>query len=166
MSRKGIKNKRTLIREQRMLEAAKNAARTADRSADSAVLLDSLGVMEAGMRYFLGRFQAESAEKKPDWGKADAALLQAVAIAKDITPYRHPRLATMKLAHDPNANRLNELSREELRARMHFEVNRAWSHPADAAGGRRERPATASCMVLFDLAMRHAASLAVRDHIV
>ena len=77
MSRKGIKNKRTLIREQRMLEAAKNAARTADRSADSAVLLDSLGVMEAGMRYFLGRFQAESAEKKPDWGKADAALLQA-----------------------------------------------------------------------------------------
>ena len=118
MSRKGIKNKRTLIREQRMLEAAKNAARTADRSADSAVLLDSLGVMEAGMRYFLGRFQAESAEKKPDWGKADAALLQAVAIAKYITPYRHPRLATMKLAHDPNANRLNELSREELRARI------------------------------------------------
>jgi hypothetical protein len=75
-----------------VIEAAKNAARAADRSTDGVVLLDSIDVMEAGMRYFFGRFQAERAEKKPDWGKADAALLQAVAIAKDITPYRHPRL--------------------------------------------------------------------------
>ena len=101
-----------------MIEAAKNAAHAANRSTDGALLLDSLDVMEAGMRYFFSRFQAERAEEKPRRDKADAALLQAVAIAKDIAPYRHPRLATMKLASDPNANKFNELSREELRARI------------------------------------------------
>src|SRR5271170_4279117 len=67
------------IREQRMIEAAKIAARAADGSTDGVVLLDSLDVMEVGMRYFFGRFQTEKAEKKPDWDKADSALLQAVA---------------------------------------------------------------------------------------
>ena len=129
-SRKGIRNKRTLIREQRMIEAAKNAARTADRSIDGVVLLDSIEVMEAGMRYFFGRFQAESAEKKPDWDKADAAFLQAVAIAKDITPYRHPRLATMKLATDPNARKLSDMSREELRQKIISEVIELGLFPA------------------------------------
>jgi hypothetical protein len=75
--------------------------------------------MEAGMRYFFARFLTEKAEKKPDWDTADSALLQAVAIAKDITPYRHARLATMKLSYDPNGDRpLNELSREELRQKV------------------------------------------------
>jgi hypothetical protein len=119
MSRKGIKNKRTLIREQRMIEAARNAARAADGSTDGGVLLDCLDVMEAGMRYFFGRFQTEKAEKKPDWDTADSALLHAVAIAKDITPYRHPRLTTMKVSHDPNADRpLDDLTREELRRQV------------------------------------------------
>jgi hypothetical protein len=119
MSRKGIKNKRTLIREQRMIEAARNAARAADGSTDGGVLLDCLDVMEAGMRYFFGRFQTENAEKKPDWDTADSALLHAVAIAKDITPYRHPRLTTMKVSHDPNADPpLDDLTREELRQQI------------------------------------------------
>ena len=99
-----------------MLEAAKSAARAANGSTEGAILLDSLDVMEAGMQYFFARFQAERAEKKPDWDKADAALLQAVAIAKDITPYCRPRLTAMKIAHDPNSDRsLDNMSREELR---------------------------------------------------
>jgi hypothetical protein len=130
MSRKGIKSKRTLIREQRDDRAAKHAAHTAGGSIDDAVLLDSLDVMEAGMRYFFGRFHAEKAEKNPDWDKADAALLQAVAIAKDITPYRHARRATMKLASDPNARRLSEMSREELRQKIVSEVIELGLFPA------------------------------------
>jgi hypothetical protein len=58
-------------------------------------------------------------KRNPDWDTADSALLHAVAIAKDITPYRHPRLTTMKVSHDPNADRpLDDLTREELRRQV------------------------------------------------
>jgi hypothetical protein len=111
----GSRNKKTLIREQRIREAAKLAR----GPEEGAILLDCLDVMEAGMRYFFGRFQTEKAEKKPDWDTADSALLHAVAIAKDITPYRHPRLTTMKVSHDPNADPpLDDLTREELRQQI------------------------------------------------
>jgi hypothetical protein len=104
-----------LIREQRIREAAKLAR----GPEEGAILLDSLQIMEAGMRYFFGRFQTGVAEKLPNDARVRADILDAVSIAKDITPYRHPRLTTMKVSHDPNADPpLDDLTREELRQQI------------------------------------------------
>jgi hypothetical protein len=104
-----------LIREQRIREAAKLAR----GPEEGAILLDSLQIMEAGMRYFFGRFQTGVAEKSPNDARVRADILDAISIAKDIAPYRYARLSAMKLASDPNAARaLDDLSKAELRQQI------------------------------------------------
>jgi hypothetical protein len=93
----GSRKKKSLAREQRICEAA----RLARVSENDAVWIDSLQVMEAAMQYFFGRFQAGMAEKTPDDAQVRADILDAIAIAKIIAAYRHPRVATMRLATDP-----------------------------------------------------------------
>jgi hypothetical protein len=40
-----------------------------------------------------------------------------------MAPYQHPRMATMKIAHDPNANpSLDGLSKEELRRKIEHDL--------------------------------------------
>jgi hypothetical protein len=47
------------------------------------------------------------------------AARDAFLIAEKMAPYQHPRMATMKIAHDPKADRsLDSLSREELRQQV------------------------------------------------
>jgi hypothetical protein len=63
--------------------------------------LDSLHVMEVGMRHFF----AEAMHAKTNKGKSeiiDANLLQAVSIAEKIAPYRHARLSAVKVAANPD----------------------------------------------------------------
>ena len=63
--------------------------------------LDSLHVMEVGMRHFFAKAMHAKANK----GKmetVDANILQAVSIAEKIAPYRHARLSAVKLAGDSN----------------------------------------------------------------
>ena len=63
--------------------------------------LDSLHVMEVGMRHFFAKaMHAKTNKGKPEI--IDANMLQAVSIAEKIAPYRHARLSAVKLAGDPN----------------------------------------------------------------
>ena len=64
--------------------------------------IDSLHVMEIGMRHFLTKAMTAKANKgKPE--VVDENMLQAVSIAEKIAPYRHARLSAVKLAGDPNS---------------------------------------------------------------
>jgi hypothetical protein len=63
--------------------------------------LDSLHVMEEGMRHFYVRAMAAKQTKQSD-KVIDAAMIQAVQIAEKVAPYRHARLSAVRLAGDPN----------------------------------------------------------------
>jgi hypothetical protein len=62
-SRKGIKNKRTILREQRMAEATKAAA---DGKVDTSIRKDGVEVMEEAMLYFFAL--AEQERRRGDKG--------------------------------------------------------------------------------------------------
>ena len=81
--------------------------------------LDSLHVMEVGMRHFLAKaMHAKANEGKPE--TIDANMLQAVSIAEKIAPYKHARLSAVKLAGDPNnpARFKDDATADELRAEL------------------------------------------------
>ncbi len=107
----GSKNRRTLLLEQRMR----------DRAAGTEVVqFDSLKIMDDCMNYFYRRFvQIRAKAKNIDDDKVRNAARDAFAVAERMAPYQHPRMATMKITHDPNADRsLDDMSREELRQQI------------------------------------------------
>jgi hypothetical protein len=123
MSRtKGARNKRTLLREAQIRQRAIEAAGMAKATDDGTILLDSTAVMETGMRYFIERFNAGRACKKPNPDRVAADLRDAMAIAREANPYRYARLAVMKLATDPNTPKLDQVSKEELRRQIILEA--------------------------------------------
>jgi hypothetical protein len=85
---------------------------------DRGEFLDALVVLEEGTRHFYARAaQLKSMNAKPE--EVDASLLKAVDIAAKIAPYRHHRLAAIKLNKDPVDPALREeASLEELRIEM------------------------------------------------
>jgi hypothetical protein len=97
----GAKNKRTLIREARMREASVQAQRQL-ASISNAARLDSLWVMEEAMSYFYRRAMTESSRSAGNCNQVRDDLLQAVAIAKEIALYRHPRLSAVKVSAIPS----------------------------------------------------------------
>src|SRR5262249_27764473 len=106
------KNRRTLLREAEL------------KIVDRGEFLDSLVVLEEGMRHFYSRaMQLKAVGGKPEL--VDASLLEAVKIAEKIAPYRHHKLAAIKLNKDPVEPRFRKgASMEELRAEMqrHLEI--------------------------------------------
>jgi hypothetical protein len=74
--------------------------------------------MEEGMRHFFAKaMQAKANNGKPEI--IDANILQAVSIAEKIAPYRHHKLAAIKLDKDPLPPGLRQdASLEELEAEM------------------------------------------------
>jgi hypothetical protein len=67
--------------------------------------------------------QIKTKAKGIDDEKLQNAARDAFAIAEKIAPYQHPRMATMKIAHDPNANpSLDGLSKEELRRKIEHDL--------------------------------------------
>ena len=63
--------------------------------------LDSLFVMEEGMRhYFSKAMQAKTNNMKPEI--VDNYMQKAIDVAEKVAPYRHARLSAVKLAGDPN----------------------------------------------------------------
>jgi len=70
-------------------------------------------------RHFYLRATAAKQTKQPD-EVIDAAMIQAVQIAKKIAPYRHARLSAVTLGGDPNnpARFKDDASIEELRAEV------------------------------------------------
>jgi hypothetical protein len=105
---KGAKNKRTLLREaeQKLLSVKRED------------FLDAMVVLEEGMRHFYSRaVQLKTANGNPK--EIDDNLLKAVDIAEKVMPYRHHRLAAIKLDKDPIAHGVREnASLAELEAEM------------------------------------------------
>ena len=85
---------------------------------DRGEFLDSLVVLEEGMRHFYTRaMQLKAVGGKPD--EVDANLLKAVDTAEKVMPYRHHRLAAIKLDKDPLPPGLRQdASLKELEAEM------------------------------------------------
>ena len=118
---KGSKTKRILVRDaeaklmadQRRAKA-KSLLTTLDR-------LDCLAVMESAMERFFIRAVVAPVDEK----QSDADLDHAVSIAAMIAPYRHARLAAMKLAGDPNEPLIpDNMTMEQLRQDIVSEVAR------------------------------------------
>ena len=85
---------------------------------DGTEILDCLYVMETGMRYFFMRAQA-ARNVKGNEAVVRANMLEAVNIAEKIAPYRHHRLAAIKLNKDPITAGLHDnASLAELEAEM------------------------------------------------
>jgi hypothetical protein len=107
------KNRATILRE---AEEATFARGLVGREQE---FLDSLHVMEVGMRHFFAKAMHAKANKgKPE--TIDANMLQAVSIAEKIAPYRHARLSAVKLAGDPNntVRFRDDATADELRAEL------------------------------------------------
>ena len=106
---KGAKNRRTLLRE---------AEADIAHAKDGTEILDCLYVMETGMRYFFMRAQA-ARNVKGNEAVVRANMLEAVNIAEKIAPYRHHRLAAIKLNRDPITAGLHDnASLAELEAEL------------------------------------------------
>jgi hypothetical protein len=83
-SRKGIKNKRTLLREANMREAATRAQLGIAISDDESIRADSLAVMENAMTFFYQLAQNEKRRNKhADVEAIRENLREAVTIAKE-----------------------------------------------------------------------------------
>ena len=116
---KGSKNRSTILREAQEAMVARGLL------GHEQDFLDSLAVMEEGMRALLVRAMAAKQTKQPD-KVIDAAMIQAVQIAEKVAPYRHARLSAVRLAGDPN-NPLrfkDDATADELREEImhHFGV--------------------------------------------
>ena len=106
---KGAKNRRTLLRE------AEQKLHSVNRDD----FLDAMLVLEESMRHFYSRAVQLKTQPKHDPKEVDANLLKAVDIAVQVMPYRHHRLAAIKLDKDPVMGELNENSSlAELEAEM------------------------------------------------
>ena len=97
----GAKNKRTLLREANIREAAARAQFDLAITADESIKADSLAVMEDAMAYF-NRLALKERHRS---GDADPKairdnLREAVTIAKEVAPYRHARLSSVKVGSD------------------------------------------------------------------
>src|SRR5262249_47125089 len=114
----------------RRLRMRQSVTRTLLREAEADIahakdgmdILDCLYVMETGMRYFFMRAQAARSVKGNE-AVVRANMLEAVSIAEKIAPYRHHRLAAVKVDAKDLAPRNEQKSLEDLRAQMqkHFE---------------------------------------------
>ena len=87
--------------------------------APRATIVDSLYVLESSMRHFFIRAQmGKNAGRKQ--AEVDEDYKQAAALAALVAPYRHARLAAVKLAGEPN-NPLrirDDATADELRAEV------------------------------------------------
>jgi hypothetical protein len=68
----------------------------------------------------LGRFAKKllesSGEGIVDWDAVDRAMEQAGKWAKEVATFRHARIAAIKIAGDPNEQRLGDQTLEQLKA--------------------------------------------------
>ena len=87
------------------------------------------------MRHFYFKAVKEQERgDKADQIVVDAAFNQAAALAEKVAPYRHPRLATMKLSGNPNAQEIpDDMTAEELRAEILSKIVRLGILPPQLA---------------------------------
>ena len=106
----GSKNRKTLLRE---AEEGLGKARSGE------AMVDPLHVMEKIMMHYYTQALSFKAMEKPDT-EIDAAMALALHAAEKCAPYRHARLAAIKLAGDPNdpLRMLDTATADELKAEI------------------------------------------------
>jgi hypothetical protein len=112
---KGAKNKRTLLRE----------AEQKLFSVNREDYLDAIVVLEEGMRHFYTRAVLLKSNPKADPKEIDDNLLKAADLAEKVMPYRHHKLATLKLDKDPVVGEVHQFaSAAEIEAELqkHLQV--------------------------------------------
>ena len=97
---KGMKNKRTLIREQRIAEAAEAVAK--GEIDISKTLKDGVEVMEDAMLYFFVLAEQERRKERGNKAEIKENLKLAADIAKDVAKYHRPQLSAVRMGGDPD----------------------------------------------------------------
>ena len=107
---KGVRNRRLLLQE---AEEALGKARTGE------AMVDLLHVMETIMMHYYHQALSKKALNKPE-AEIDAAMALALHAAEKCAPYRHARIATIKLSGDPHnpLRMLDTATTEELKAEI------------------------------------------------
>ena len=108
---KGSKSFRTLQREARVAAIKAHADLPDAKGYDR---IDCLVVMEEAMRFFYEI--ADKARKKADADGFKSGIRDAITVAKDLAPYRHPRLTTTRIGGDESLPpiRLEQLTDSQL----------------------------------------------------
>jgi hypothetical protein len=86
--------------------------------------LDAMTVLEDSMKYFYVKAIRLKAKDEDD-PKVEHNLKEAAALAVEIMPYRHHRLAAIKLDKDPVMGELNEnasLAELEAELKKHWDI--------------------------------------------
>jgi hypothetical protein len=124
---KGSKTRKTLEWERAKklasvrAELAKNAP-----PIDYAAAYDSLDIMEKVMRrFYLRGLIEEKMGVETDWKVADAAFVQAAAIAEKVARYKHAQLSSIRLASDINATGVpDNITLDELLVKIKDELRK------------------------------------------
>jgi hypothetical protein len=129
----GAKNKRTLLRESNMREAAVRAQLGLATTDDESIKADSLAVMEEAMSFFYRlALKEKRRNEEADLKAIRDNLREAVNIAKEVAPYRHARLSSVKVAADRASMPAvrDDITADELRADIFAEMLRLGLLPA------------------------------------
>jgi hypothetical protein len=96
------------------------------REIDPTIQLDSLGVLEQAMKHFFIKAQVlEQMGKEADFDAVDQAWMQRAKLAEKVAQFRHPRIASIRLAGDPNAPLLPEnMPLDQLRESIIVDLER------------------------------------------
>ena len=110
-----------------MREAAARAQIGMAIADDESIKADSLAVMEEAMTFFFGLALKEKRRNEDaDFKAIRDNLREAVAIAKEVAPYRHARLSSVRVAGDrTNMPEVPDgVTAQELRAELLSEIAR------------------------------------------
>ena len=126
----GAKNKRTLLREASMREAASRAQLGLATTDDASIKADSLAVMEEAMSFFYRlALKEKRRNEEADLKAIRDNLREAVIIAKEVA---HARLSSVKVAADRTSMPAvrDDITADELRADIFAEMLRLGLLPA------------------------------------
>jgi len=111
----GSRGRKNLARE--AIAKGRASVKAGKGEIDTSLALDSLGVLEEIMRhfYFKARILEGLGEGIVDWDAVDRAMEQAGKWAKEVATFRHARIAAIKIAGDPNEQRIGEQTLDQLK---------------------------------------------------
>jgi hypothetical protein len=149
----GAKNKRTLLRESNMREAAVRAQFGLATTDDVSTKADSLAVMEEAMTFFYRlALKEKRRNEQADLKAIRDNLREAVLIAKEIAPYRHARLSSVKVGTDRTSIPAvrDDITAQELRAEILADVVRLGVLPAHISRLLSESGISIECQGVVD----------------
>jgi hypothetical protein len=99
VARRKAQKKGTLAREAARNVATQRAKILGTDLPNVTISLDSLDVMQQVMRHFYIKAKVKrSSGPAAYWKAVDATMLHVAAMAREIAPYRHQRLAALRIA--------------------------------------------------------------------